>query len=124
MTMQKRIQVMLRRPSAFARFQMTGELPRGVVPHSPLISALQCIAPSHRARMRGFVVDSRLGYGGSRLFHTVEQAMRWLAPDDEVFGAFPAESWRMKGFSRRIGFCDVMECCADVPQDIVERYRL
>jgi hypothetical protein len=73
--------------------------------------------------MLGFQVDPGLGYAGRRRFQTVEQAMRWLAPDSEVFGSFPAESWRIKGFGARLNFDDVVAHCACVPEDVLLRHR-
>jgi hypothetical protein len=122
MATQRQIQHMLRRPSLMARFQLTGQLPRGIRPQSPLIDAIQKIALRDRLRMTGFQIGPSLGYSGSRQFHTVAQALRWLAPDDEVFDSFPAESWRIKNFRQRLTFEDVAKCCASVPEDILARY--
>ena len=122
MATSRQIQHMLRRPSLFMRFRATGQLPQGVRPQSPLIDALNRISPRDRMRMTGMTVDRGLGYNGSRRFHTVEQALHWLAPEPEVFDAFPAESWRIKNFGRYLSFEDVARCCANVPEDILQRY--
>lgn len=122
MATSRQIQHMLRRPSLLARFQLTGELPHGTRPQSPLIDAINRISPRDRSRMLGMRIDPSVGYSGSRRFHTVAQALHWLAPEQEVFGAFPAESWRIKNFRRRLSFEDVARCCASVPDDIVRRY--
>lgn len=122
MATQRQIQHMLRRPSLMLRFEMTGQLPRGIRPQSPLIDVIQKIAPRDRIRMRGFRIGPSLGYSGSRQFHTVAQGLLWIAPDAEVFDAFPAESWRIKTFSQRLTFDDIAHCCASVPEDIRLRY--
>lgn len=124
MATNRQIQYMLRHPHLMARFQLTGELPHGVRPKSPLIDAIQRIAPAYRARMVGFQVSPDLGYAGSRRFHTVAQALLWLAPSDEVFGAFPAESWRIKGFHKVLTFEDVAAHCSSVPDGVRRRYAL
>ncbi len=122
MATSRQIQYMLRRPSLFARFQLTGELPHGTRPQSPLIEAINRISPRDRSRMIGMTVGPSVGYSGSRRFATVAQALHWLAPKPEVFGAFPAESWRIKNFRQRLSFEDVAKCCARVPEDILARY--
>lgn len=122
MATQRQIQHMLRRPALMARFHLTGQLPRGIRPQSPLIDVIQKIAPRDRLRMMGFRVDPSLGYSGSRQFHNVAQGLRWLAPEEEVFESFPAESWRIKNFRQRLTFEDVAKCCARVPEDILARY--
>lgn len=119
----KQIQHMMRHPAEYMRFRATGQLPKGIVPKSPLLDILNRIPPRDRARMLGFEIDPGLGYAGRRQFQTVEQAMRWLAPDSEVFGSFPAESWRIKGFSARLSFDDVAAHCASVPDDVLRRHR-
>lgn len=118
----KAMQYMLRHPKAYLDFQMTGRLPQGVRPQSPLIDAILRIAPRDRARMIGFMVSPDLGYTGSRRFHTVSQALNWIAPDDEVFGAFPAESSRIKAFRKALSFEDIAKACAQVPEDILRKY--
>jgi hypothetical protein len=122
MATNRQIQHMIRRPHLYSRFMLTGELPRGVLPDSPLIRAIEKIAPRDRARMTGFVVSSDLGYSGSRRFHSVAQALLWLAPEPEVFGSFPAESWRIKAFGKALSFGDIAAHCGMVPEDIAKRY--
>ena len=118
----KAIQYMLRHPARYERFLRTGRIPEGVRPQSPLITAIKRIAPIHRVRMIGFTVNPALGYQGSRQFHTVAQALLWLEPSDEVFGVFPAESWRIKAFDKAINFDDIAQRCTRVDPDIIARY--
>ena len=119
----KQIQRMMRHPAEYMRFRSTGQLPKGIVPTSPLLDILTRIPSKDRCRMLGFEINQELGYAGRRRFQTVEQAMRWLAPDSEVFGSFPAESWRIKGFCARLSFDDVVGHCACVPDDVLLRHR-
>ncbi len=109
-------------PSAHLKFMTTGELPRGVKPQGPLVELLSEISPRDRAAIRGLTVDPVLGYQGSRIFGSAEQAFRWIHPDREVFGSFPADSWRMKGRSHQLHIEDLLEKSAGFPEGLVERY--
>jgi hypothetical protein len=111
-------------PADWARFLATGKLPRGVVPSSPLISFLERIAPRDLARISGVTIDERVGYQGSRVFATASHALRWLKPSPEVFGSFPAESWRIKNYSKPISWSDFARCCANIPGDIQVKHGL
>lgn len=113
---------LLTRPSDYARFQMTGRLPRGTRPTGALVDLLKSINPRDRIAMVGFKVDARTGYTGSRQFHNAEQALRWICPSDEVFDSFPAESWRIKNFKPRLSIDEVIDCCAKVPPDLARKY--
>ena len=116
----KAINRLIRRPHEFARFQATGQLPQGVRPQSPLIDALLKIPPADRVRIMGLRVDASLGYQGSRLFHNAEQALRWIRPDAEVFGSFPAESWRIKNFRGPLSLADLLRASASHPPRLAE----
>lgn len=72
--------------------------------------------------IRAVTVDQRLGYSGTRTFHTAAQALQWIKPAVEVFGAFPAESWRIKAFEKALGIADLAECCASFPEEVLNRY--
>lgn len=111
-----------RRPSDYARFVQTGRLPSGIVPSSPLVTLLQAIAPRDLSRMVGLTVNSRLGYGSSRQFHYAAQALRWVAPAPEVFGSFPAESFRNKNFRGPLFLEDLVASCASVPSELLRNY--
>jgi hypothetical protein len=110
-------------PHDHMRFLTTGRLPRGVRPTSPLITLLKAINPHDRARLVGVQVDSRLGYTGSRQFHYGGQVLTWICPSDEVFGAFPADSWRDKRFTGPLYLETLAECCASFPPEFFQRYR-
>ena len=104
------------------RFQRNGQLPQGVKPTSPLITLLERIGGLDRTLIVGLTVDERLGYLGSRRFDSAEQALRWLKPAEEVFGAFHAESWRIKAFAKELFLEDLQACCHFVPEAIAQRY--
>lgn len=108
-------------PADYMRFVTTGKLPEGVRPQSPLIDLLNQLGARERQHIVGLTIDSRLGYEGRRTFHTAEQAMHWLAPSTEVFGTFPAESWRNKRFSKRLYLEDLLECATSASPDIGKR---
>ncbi len=120
----KQLHLLATRPSAYARFVTTGRLPRGVRPQSPLIDLLRALAPRDRLSIRGVVVDARLGYQGRRQFHDAQQALNWLAPSDEVFGFFPAESWRIKQFQRALTLDDLVANCSGAPAHLLLKYPL
>lgn len=115
------IKRLLAKPAEMARYQMTGKLPEGVKPVSPLITLLEKISVRDRMLITGVVVDQRLGYSGSRTFANAEQALRWVKPAPEVFGTFPAESWRLKGFSKELSLEDMSPCCSRVPEGLLQR---
>lgn len=103
------------------RWQATGRLPRGEKPEGALITLLQALSPRDRVALRGLTVDRTLGYNGSRQFGSAEQALRWAAPDAEVFGSFPAKSWQIRTVVR-VTLDDVLAKTAQAPQGIRERY--
>lgn len=111
----------LRHPAQFVRFQATGKLPRGTRPGSPLIDLLESLTPRERAGIHGLKVDARLGYAGSRFFHSAEQALRWLKPHDEMFESWPAESWRDKQFRKALTIDDLAACAARLPESLRAR---
>jgi hypothetical protein len=123
MASSKQIRRLATRPQDMMRFQLTGKLPQGVKPHSPLLDLLDRIPPRDRIELRGLTIDPRLGYAGSRIFANAEQAMRWLRPDDEMFEPWPAESWRIKMFSGPIQLATLLECAPQVPEPVVERLQ-
>lgn len=101
-------------PAAYARFRMTGQLPRTTRPDSPLIRLLESIPPRHRMLLKGLTVNPSLGYNGSRQFHNAEQALRWCKPANEVLESrsFPAESWRLKNFHQQLAIEDLLKNCS------------
>lgn len=117
----KQLRILATNPHAYARFVTTGQMPRGTRPESPLITLLESLGPRALGEIRGLTVDHRLGYTGSRTFAFGSQALRWAKPGDEVFGHFPAESWRDKRFSRRLTVEDLAECCAKFPHSMIPR---
>lgn len=109
-------------PTDYIRFATTGKLPEGMRPSSPLISLLEGLGAANRMRIVGLVVDQRLGYSGSRRFANAEQAYRWIKPSDEVFGSFPAESWRIKRFDKQLTVADLASC-GSVPEALMTAPR-
>ena len=122
MTISKQLHRLATNPSDHLKFLATGQLPRGVTPKGLLVELLKQIAPRDRVAITGLKVDPKLGYQGSRVFHTAEQAFRWVHPDSEVFGGFPAESWRIKSSGPRLTIDDLLEQATKVPEGLVERY--
>lgn len=117
---------LMRSPSAFAKFQATGQLPRTFKPDSPLIRLLEQISPRDRMAIRGVKIGPQLGYSGGPQFHTAEQALRWCKPCEELLEttSCSAESWRIKSFNQQLTLDDLLKCCTFVPEGIRERYKL
>ncbi|MGP9551754.1 MULTISPECIES: hypothetical protein [Halomonas] len=108
-----------RNPSAYMRYQATGKLPPTVTPSSPLIDLLEAIPPRVRLRIRGVRLAPALGYQTARQFHTAEQLLKWLKPDQEMLQSrsWPAESYRIKRFTKRLIIDDLKPHCASWPND-------
>lgn len=122
MATSKQLHRLATRPSDYVRFIQTGRLPQGVRPQGPLVDLLRALAPHDLQAFKGLVVDERLGYVGSRRFYDAGQALRWIAPSNEVFDAFPAESCRIKSFNRRLTLRDLQPHCAQFPEALLSRY--
>lgn len=120
----KQMKAIATNPMDYIRFTTTGRLPRLVRPEGPLIDLLRAIAPRDRVRITGLRVDSKLGYTGSRMFQTAEQALRWCAPDDEMLEreSWPAESWRDKRFRGPISIDTLVGNASSYPEELKERY--
>ena len=69
------VKKLMRSPAAMARFRMTGQLPQGAKPKSPLITLLEAINPGDRGRIVGVRVGPELGYNGSRQFHSLVKSV-------------------------------------------------
>jgi hypothetical protein len=111
-------------PVARIRLITTGRLPGTVKPASPLIDLLERITPRDRALIRGLRVGPDLGYLGSRMFHTAEQALRWLKPHTEMIEGqiWPAESCRIKNFQRVLHIEQLLSFAASCPPGLAARY--
>lgn len=120
--MSKVIRELAKNPNAFMRFQATGKLPQEHKPSGPLYDLLKSIAPRDLGRLEGVKVGPSLGYSGSRQFSYGSQALRWIAPAGDNFRPWPSESWKMRGFSRRLYIEDLLESCAKAPSDFAEKY--
>jgi hypothetical protein len=101
---------------------MTGEMPQPIKLDSPLIRALERLSPRDRSAMAGFTVDSRLGYGGSRTFHTASQALRWLKPSECELQRPPSAGWLIASFKKEITFDMLVQSCAKVPEFFEKKY--
>lgn len=109
-------------PRDYVRFLQTGKLPQATRPQGPLVDLLRSLGPHDLQAIHGVTVDQRLGYTGSRMFANALQAQRWVAPSHEVFGAFPAESWRDKRFCRTLYLDELLACCSAFPEGLLSRY--
>ena len=121
MTNPRQLRRLATNPADMMRYQATGKLPQGIKPVSPLIMLLERIGPRDLVAITGVTVDERLGYSGSRTFHTAAQALRWVKPAPEVFGTFYAESWRIKAFARELCLEDLAACCTGFPEQLARR---
>lgn len=119
----KQMKHLMRRPQAMMKHQMTGQLPRMVTPRSPLIDLLERMGPRERLRYRGVQLNPALGYHCGFQFHTGEQLLRWLKPDEQMLESesWPAESYRNKRFNRPLSVDDLKQYSADYPGKGVEK---
>lgn len=117
----KQLQRLATNPTDYLRFMTTGKLPEGVRPTSPLISLLEGLGPRDLIHIHGVKVDERLGYLGSRTFHTAAQALLWIKPSPEVFGTFYAESWRIKAFAGPLTLDALAACCTQFPEQLLAK---
>ena len=111
-------------PAAYMRYLATGRPPAIRTPAGPLIELLREIAPRDRLAIAGLTVDPRLGYMGSRIFPTAEQALRWIAPAPQMLESesWPAESWRDKHFHQRLYLQDLLACASSYPRHLIDAY--
>ena len=114
----KQIKYLATHPHAHLKFQTTGQLPRMVKPASPLITLLESIPPRLRMQIRGVRLNPSLGYLTGTQFHTAEQLLRWLKPDNEMLAStsWPAESYRDKRFNRAVTLKDLQPFCSGWPE--------
>jgi hypothetical protein len=110
------------RPADMSKFKATGELPRTWAPEGPLVRLLQQMSPRDLGNMRGVTIDANLGYSSSRRFNYGSQALAWVAPPGEHFFAGPAESWRIKRFSKDLYLEDLLQQCTSFPDTLLAKY--
>lgn len=114
----KQVRAITRCPKATIRHLMTGEIPKLVVPQSPLITLLEKYTPRERLHMTGVRLLPKLGYTGGMTFRNAEQMYLWLKPASHMLESeyWPAESCRIKGFQKRLTEGDLTQCCDQWPQ--------
>lgn len=114
----KQMRHLMRRPQAFMRHQMTGQLPRMIRPQSPLITLLESMRHHERLRYRGIRLSPELGYLTGQQFHNAEQLLRWLKPSDQMIEGepWPAENFRIKRFAGRVTVEDLQRHSAQHPE--------
>jgi hypothetical protein len=119
MLSQKQVNYLARHPHAMLEYRATGRVPRTVRPSSPLISLLESLPPGLRAQIRGVRLNPSLGYQCGHQFHTAEQLLRWLKPAHEMLEGetWPAESYRIKQFQRRLSLSDLKRLSSSWPSD-------
>ena len=115
----KAVQHLMRNPSAFMRYQTTGQVPRATRPDSPLIRLLESISPRDRQMIVGVKITT-LGYMSGQIFHNAEQLYRWLKPSNDIYGSYPAGSWQDRGFQKKLTLDDLKAACKSFPKHLVE----
>lgn len=91
-----------RSPKAMMDFQMRGKLPNAVRPDSPLIRYLESISPRERINITNIRLSPSLGYQSGAQFSNAQVMLNYLKPSAWVVGNYPAESYRIKAFSKQI----------------------
>ncbi len=124
MTSSRQLHRLATNPRDYIRFVTTGRLPRVVRPESPLIDLLEKIGPRDRCRIVGVTIGPSLGYSGSRVFDTAEQALNWVRPRQEMLEGdpWPAESWRDKRFAGPLALATLLASASSYPQDLSARH--
>ena len=100
-----------RSPKAMIRYQATARLPLTFRPTSPLIELLESLTPRERFLITGIRLSPALGYQCSQTFANAEQLYRFLKPQGEMIEGepFPAESRRIKRFTKRLSIEDLRD---------------
>ena len=113
----KQMRYLIRRPQAMMRHQATGHLPQMKRPQSPLSTLLESLRAHDRLRFRGIRLSPNLGYQCGHPFHNAEQLLRWLKPDQNMIEGepWPAESFRIKRFSKALTVDDLKLQCTEYP---------
>lgn len=120
----KQMRYLIKNPQAMMKFQATGVLPQTrKAPSSPLIDLLEKLPPRLRLQIRGVRLHPHLGYQTSMQFHNAEQLFRWLRPERELVGneTTPSESYRNKGFVKKLTLEELREFCASWPKPEIFR---
>mgnify|MGYP003624997434 CR=1 FL=1 len=108
-----------RNPRALIEFQMTGKVPRGRRPDSPLIRLLETLTPRARMSIEGVSIY-RLGYNTHYVFRNAEQLYRWVKPSEDVFGSYPAETAKNHRFSGTISLDELLKSSKRHPEWVVK----
>lgn len=121
----KQLRAITRSPKAMMRYQTTGQVPRMVVPRSPLIELLEKYTPRDRLEMRGVRLVPALGYAVGMTFCNAEQLYRWLKPSPRMLEneAWPAESHRIKQFHKTLAEQDLIQFCQHWPEHLKIRAK-
>ena len=96
------IKAMMRHPQTMIEFEQTGRLPNAVQPSSPLITFLESLPPRERLSIVNVRLHPSLGYSTSAQFANASQLLNYLKPKSWMTGSWPAESYRIRNFNKRI----------------------
>ena len=107
----KQARFLARNPKAMIRYQTTGRLPQSFRPTSPLIDLRESLTPRDRIEIKAIRLSPALGYQCSQTFANAEQLYRFIKPQAEMIEGepFPAESMRIKRFTKRLSIEDLKE---------------
>lgn len=96
------IRQLLRSPKAQVDFALRRKLPTAIRPKSPLITYLEAIPPRQRIEIKNVRLSPQLGYQSGAQFSNTQSLLNYLKPSSWMVGSWPAESVRIKQFSRPI----------------------
>lgn len=96
------IRHLLKSPKAQMDFAIRRKLPNTVKPTSPLITYLEAIPPRKRIEIKNVRLSPKLGYLSGAQFPNAQALLSYLKPSGYMIGSWPAESARIKQFSRPI----------------------
>ena len=94
---------------------------RAIRPASPLIRVLERLSSPERASLRTITIH-QLGYRYSGSFCNAEQLYRWLKPSAEIYGSYPAGSYQLGSFTKRLTVNDLFAHCEVVRDWVRARY--
>jgi hypothetical protein len=98
----EQIKHLLRSGKAHIDFVTRGKLPKAVKPESPLITYLELKSPQERLKMANVRLGRSLGYESGASFTDAAALLRYLKPRAWMVGAWPASSYKLVSFNKKI----------------------
>jgi hypothetical protein len=104
------IKQLQRSGKALLDFQLTGRLPTLIEARSPLIDYLSGLSNIELSSLKNVRIGPGVGYGTVRSFPDGHHLLRYLRPSKFMPYTWPAESWRLKSFCRKVTRQMLVDC--------------